>query len=70
VTGEASPWWRVPEAADYARVNKSQIFRACAARQLEHVRVSGRATIVTKREWVDAWLESRRVHVAPVGDQR
>lgn len=64
VTSIESPWWRVEQAAAYARVHKSQIFRACAQRQLEHVRVSGRRTIVTRREWVDAYLESMRVHVA------
>jgi len=58
-----SPWWRVAEAASYARVHKSQIFRACATQQLEHVRVGGRRTIVTRREWVDAYLDSQRVHV-------
>ena len=59
-----SPWWRVDQAAKYARVHKAQIFRACAQRKLEHVRVGGRRTIVLKREWIDAYLESMRVHVS------
>jgi len=58
-----SPWWRVAEAASYARVHRSQIFRACSARQLEHIRIGGRRTIVTRREWVDAFLEGQRVRV-------
>lgn len=60
-----SPWWRVADAAAHARVHPSQVFRACAARKLEHVRVSGRRTILLKREWVDRWLESMRVHITP-----
>lgn len=62
-----SPWWRVADAAAYAKVHAAQIFRACSSRQLEHVRIGGRRTIVTRREWVDAWLESQRVHVTPAG---
>lgn len=60
---EESPWWRVDQAAAYARVHKAQIFRACRERRLEHVRASGRGTILTKREWIDAWLDAMRVHV-------
>jgi hypothetical protein len=67
IVTESSPWWRVEQAAEFARVHKSQIFRACALRQLEHVKVGGRRTIITRREWVNAWLESMRVYVAPAG---
>ena len=63
-TDERSPWWRVNDAATYARIHKSQIFRACATRQLEHVRIGGRRTIVTRREWVDAFLNAQRIHVS------
>ncbi len=60
-----SPWWRVSNAATYAKVHQSQIFRACRERKLEHVRVGGRKTILTRKEFVDSWLESKRVHVKP-----
>ena len=63
-----SPWWRVSDAAAYARVHPSQIFRACRERKLEHVRAGGRKTILVKREWIDTWLESLRVHVRPGKD--
>lgn len=62
-----SPWWRVEEAATYCKVHPSQIFRACRERTLEHVRVGGRRTILTKHEWIDAWLLSLREHVKPAG---
>lgn len=62
-----SPWLRVDEGAAHAKVHKSQIFRACAKRQLEHVKVGGRRTILLKREWIDRWLESQCVHVLPAG---
>ena len=61
-----SPWWRVEDAAAYARVHAAQIFRACRERKLEHVRVGGRRTILTKREFVDTWLASMVVHVKAV----
>ena len=32
-----SPWWRVTDAASYAKVHPSQIFRACRERKLEQV---------------------------------
>lgn len=62
----SSPWLRVDQAAAYAGLHKSAIFRACAARQLEHVRVSARRTILTTTEWIDQWLNSQRVHVAVI----
>ena len=61
---ETSPWLRVGPGAAYAQVHVSQIFRACADKKLEHVRIGGRRTIVLRRERIDAWLESQRVHVA------
>jgi hypothetical protein len=61
----SSPWLRVADAAAYAGLHKAQIFRACAQRSLEHVRVGGRGTIVTRAEWIDRWLDSMTVHVAP-----
>jgi excisionase family DNA binding protein len=58
-------WWRVSDAAAYARVHPSQVFRACRERRLEHVRVGGRKTILVKRERIDTWLDSLRVQVKP-----
>jgi hypothetical protein len=59
-----SPWLRVADAATDARVHPQQIYRACRLRQLEHVKVSGRRVVLTKREWIDAWLASQTVHVS------
>jgi excisionase family DNA binding protein len=58
-----SPWLRVDDAAAYCRVHASQIYRAARDRKLEHVRVGGRGTLLTKREWCDNWLASLTVHV-------
>jgi excisionase family DNA binding protein len=58
-----SPWLRIEDAAAYCRVHTSQIYRAARDRKLEHVRVGGRRTLLTKREWCDAWLASLTVHV-------
>lgn len=62
-TGVESPWLRVDDAAAYCRVHPSQIYRAARDRKLEHVRVSGRGTLLLKREWCDQWLASLTVHV-------
>jgi len=61
-----SPWLRVDQAASYCQVHSSQIYRACRDRRLEHVRVGGRRVLITKREWIDAWLQSLTVHVKAV----
>jgi excisionase family DNA binding protein len=60
-----SPWLRIDEAAAHCRVSKQQLFRAARERKIEHIRVGGRRTVLTTREWCDAWLNSLRVHVAP-----
>ena len=61
-----SPWLRVSEAATYCKVHPGQIHRAARERRLEHVRVGGRRTLLTTKEWCDAWLQSQRVHVSAV----
>jgi excisionase family DNA binding protein len=61
----SSPWWRIDEAAAYAKQHPQAIYRACRERKLEHARVGGRRAILVKREWVDSWLESLRVHIKP-----
>jgi excisionase family DNA binding protein len=60
-----SPWWRVEQGAAYAQLHKQELYRACRKRQLLHVKVGGRRTILVKREWVDAWLESQQTLVMP-----
>jgi excisionase family DNA binding protein len=62
-----SPWLRVDEAAAYCKVHEGQIYKAARERKLEHVRVGGRRTLLTKRDWCDNWLASLTVHVAPIG---
>lgn len=66
----ATPWLRAAEAAAYGCLSRGQFFDACAERKLEHIRIGGRRTIVTRREWIDAYLESLRVHVQPAGGAR
>ena len=58
-----SPWLRVDEAARYCRVHKSVIFRAARERRIEHCRVSGRGTLLFKKEACDTWIASLTVHV-------
>ena len=49
-------WCDVREAAGHARVSIWSIYKAAADNELRHVRVSGKRTIRTRREWVDGWL--------------
>ena len=49
-------WWGVREAAGHARVSIWTIYEAAADNELRHVRVGGKRTIRTRREWVDGWL--------------
>lgn len=66
VVADPSPWLRVEQAAEYCRVHKSVIFRAARDHRIEHCRISGRGTLLFKREWCDNWLASLTVHVKAV----
>ena len=50
-------WWDIRTAARHADLSIWHLYRAAAAGELHHVRVGGRRTIRTKREWVDQWLQ-------------
>lgn len=55
---DASPWITVQQAADYLGVGKDMIYAACQAGEMAHSKL-GHGTIRLKRQWVDAWAESR-----------
>jgi excisionase family DNA binding protein len=53
-----SPWLRIAEACDYARVGKKIIYAAIAAGRLRAAQVDGRRKLLIRREWIDAWLDA------------
>ena len=53
-----TPWFRVNEAAAYARCGRKLLYREIAAGRLRAARIGGRREIRTRREWLDAWLEA------------
>ncbi len=59
--GLDSPWWRIREAAQYARCGPKVIYNAVRAGRLRAVRLGGRRELRIRRDWVDAWLERSEV---------
>ena len=54
-----SPEWLTPrEVAEYLQTGVDLIYDACAAGGLKHVKL-GYRTIRVRRDWVDAWAESK-----------
>jgi excisionase family DNA binding protein len=57
VTPDAgSDWLSGPEAAAYARVHPSTIYRAISRGALRAGKTSANGHWWTRRRWVDAWL--------------
>lgn len=52
-----SPWLTLTEASDYARRGKRFLAREVKSGRLRAARVGGRGEILTRREWLDAYLE-------------
>lgn len=46
------------EAADYLKVSKDTISDACASGELKRSKL-GHRTVRFRREWLDAWVETR-----------
>jgi excisionase family DNA binding protein len=56
MTGPASPWLTVAEAADRAKVGRKMIYREIRAGRLRAAVVGGRRDYRLLPEWVDQWL--------------
>jgi excisionase family DNA binding protein len=52
-----SPWLTLAEAAEYTRRGKRFLAREVQAGRLRAARVGGRGEILTRREWLDQFLE-------------
>ena len=58
MSGPATPWLTLKEAAAYARCGTRIAYQAIRRGELRHVRVGGRKEIRVKAAWIDAWLEA------------
>jgi excisionase family DNA binding protein len=54
----ATQWITVAEAAAYAHVSASILYREVQARRLRAARLGGRRNLRLRRDWIDAWLEA------------
>lgn len=53
-----TPWLTTDEAASYIKFSPQAIRAACRVNALRHVQRGGtRGKILTRREWLDAWVE-------------
>ena len=52
-------WLTARQAAEYTSCGVGLIRRACRHEELQHIRLGNRASgpILTRTDWVDAWLE-------------
>jgi excisionase family DNA binding protein len=58
-----SPWLTLVEAAQYAKRSRRVLRAAITDGRLRAAVIGGRKEILTRREWLDAWIEDQ---AAPV----
>ena len=54
-----SPWLNGTQAAAYVGRHKEFLFREIRAGRLRAARIGGRGEILTRAEWLDAWVETQ-----------
>ena len=59
----SSPWLTLAESALYVKRGKRYLAGEVKAGRLRAARIGGRGEILTRREWLDAWVEDQ---AAPV----
>jgi excisionase family DNA binding protein len=65
-----SPWLNLAEAAAYIKRGKRFVAREVHAGRLRAARVGGRGEVLTRREWLDAWIEDQAAPVAYAARRR
>lgn len=58
-----SPWLTAAEAGEYLKRSKRYVLKEIKAGRLRAARIGGRGEILTRREWLDAFIEDQ---AAPV----
>lgn len=51
-------WWTVPEIAKYARCSTKKVCREIGRGRLKAAQIGGHGRFVSKRDWVDQWIET------------
>lgn len=59
----SSPWLTAAEAAAYLKRGRRFVLREIHAGRLRAARIGGRGEILTRREWVDAFIEEQATPV-------
>ena len=59
----ASPWLTATEAAAYLKRGRRFVLREIRDGRLQAARIGGRGEILTRREWLDAFIEAQSVPV-------
>jgi len=55
----ASPWMNATQAAAYLQRGRRFVLREASAGRLQAARIGGRGEILTRREWLDEWVEKQ-----------
>jgi excisionase family DNA binding protein len=63
VIDSAQVWLTAEQAALYMQCGVKVVYRAAVRGELRVARIGGRRDIRTKRDWIDAYLESRALPV-------
>jgi excisionase family DNA binding protein len=58
-----SPWLNLTEAAAYARRGKRFLLKQIHAGKLRAALVGGRREVLTRKEWVDQFVEDQAVPI-------
>jgi excisionase family DNA binding protein len=61
--GIASPWLNLTEAGEYTKRGRRFLRREVEAGRLRAAVVGGRREVLTRREWIDAWIEDQATPV-------
>lgn len=59
-----SPWLTAAEAAEYLKRGRRFVLREIHAERLRAARIGGRGEILTRREWLDAWVQDQAAPIA------
>jgi excisionase family DNA binding protein len=61
-----SPWLTLAEASAYAKRGRRFLLAEIKAGRLRAARVGGRGLVLTRAEWLDAWIEAQATPVPVV----
>ena len=66
----SSPWLTAGEAGEYLKRSKRYIHAEIKAGRLRAARIGGRKEVLTRREWLDQYVEDQAVPVMVAARRR